>query len=133
MADESEAQRLAEDARVWGHLLHENTLLFAGNNLFLVGQSLFAVAYTTLLASGEHLAAARLLAVFGLAMALTCMFVCHRQLHYYRVVQRHAIQRLPEYAATRGSWGRSPVALFLITYGLPLLAGALWISLLLST
>lgn len=114
-------------------MLHENSLLFSGNNLFLVGQSLFAVAYTTLLASGEHLTAARLLAAFGLLMALTCMFVCHRQFHYYRVVQNRAHHRLPEFAATRATWARKPIALLLITYGLPLMAAILWVSLLFVT
>ncbi|MGW7070982.1 hypothetical protein ACWGII_00200 [Streptomyces sp. NPDC054855] len=133
MADEGDAQRLAEDARLWGHMLHENSILFSGNNLFLVGQSLFAVAYTTLLTSGEHLSAARLLATFGLVMALVCMFVCHRQFHYYRVVQDQAQRRLPEFAVTRATWARKPIALLLITYGLPLMAAILWLSLLFVT
>jgi hypothetical protein len=130
MTDESEAQRLAEDARLWSHLLHENSTMFSGNNLFLVGQSLFAVAYTTLLAAGSHASAARLLAGFGLAMALTCMLVCHRQFRYFRTVQRHANQRFPEYVATRATWGRKPIALVLISYGLPALAATMWVALL---
>ncbi|MEU9190079.1 hypothetical protein AB0D14_37220 [Streptomyces sp. NPDC048484] len=139
MGDESEAQRIAEDGRLWQHTLHENTMLFQRGNLFLVGQSLFAVAYTTLLTSEQHLVAARVLAAFGLVLALTWLYVGHRHRLYYQHVQRRALQRLPEYAATWASWpgcsrgrgrGRSIV---LIAYLLPSLAAVMWSALLLIT
>jgi hypothetical protein len=133
--DDSEAQRIAEDSRLWQHTLHENTMLFQRGNLFLVGQSLFAVAYTTLLASEEHLVAARVLAAFGLVLALTWLFVGHRHRLYYQHVQRRAMQRLPEYAATWASWsGRSRgLSIVLIAYLLPSLATVMWTALLLIT
>ncbi|MFE2216649.1 hypothetical protein ACFW93_32545 [Streptomyces canus] len=130
MAEDAEAQRLAEDARIWEHMLHEHGTTFEQGNLFLVGQSLFAVAYTTLLASGRHIGATRLIAGFGLAMAATWLYVCHRQFSYFRIVQERAHRRLPEYAATRESWNRRPIALRLITYFLPAAAAVLWAFLL---
>ncbi|WP_221348618.1 hypothetical protein [Streptomyces beigongshangae] len=135
--DESEAQRIAQDGRLWQHTLHENTMLFQRGNLFLVGQSLFAVAHTTLLGAEQHLVAARVLAAFGLVLALTWLYVGHRHRLYYQHVQRRALQRLPEYAATWTSWaerrqgrarGRSIV---LIAYLLPSLAAVMWTALLL--
>ncbi len=133
--DDSAAQRIAEDSRLWQHTLHENTMLFQRGNLFLVGQSLFAVAYTTLLASEEHLVAARVLAAFGLVLALTWLFVGHRHRLYYQHVQRRAMQRLPEYAATWASWTgrRRGLSIVLIAYLLPSLATVMWAALLLIT
>ncbi|MFJ2262388.1 hypothetical protein ACIOKD_29415 [Streptomyces sp. NPDC087844] len=137
----AETQRMAEDGRLWQHALHENTMLFQRGNLFLVGQSLFAVAYTTLLTSERHLVAARVLAAFGLVLALTWLYVGHRHRLYYQHVQRRAVERLPEYAATWSSWstrgqvrgrgrGRSIV---LIAYLLPSLAAVMWTALLVIT
>lgn len=132
-------QRIAEDGRLWQHTLHENTMLFQRGNLFLVGQSLFAVAYTTLLTAEHHLAAARVLAAFGLVLALTWLYVGHRHRLYYQHVQRRAVERLPEYAATWSSWstrgegrgrGRS---IILIAYVLPALAVVMWGALLVIT
>ncbi|WP_413758296.1 hypothetical protein [Streptomyces sp. MMBL 11-3] len=136
---QAQAQRLAEDDRLWQHTLHVNTMLLQRGNLFLVGQSLFAVAHTTLLTSEQHLVAARVLAAFGLVLALTWLYVGHRHRLYYQHVQRRALERLPEYAATWTSWatrrqgrarGRSIV---LISYLLPSLAAVMWTALLLIT
>ncbi|MFJ4785756.1 hypothetical protein [Streptomyces sp. NPDC088794] len=112
------------------HLLHEHKTTFEQGNLFLVGQSLFAVAYMTLLTSEKHVTATRLIAGFGLVMAITWLYVCHRQFRYFSVVRYRAQQRLPEYAATHASWNRRPIALRLITYFLPSAAVVLWTFLL---
>ncbi|MCW8099689.1 RipA family octameric membrane protein [Streptomyces tauricus] len=136
---QAQAQRIAEDGRLWQHTLHENTMLFQRGNLFLVGQSLFAVAYTTLLTSEQHVVAARVLAAFGLVLALTWLYVGHRHRLYYQHVQRRAVERLPEYAATWSSWatrrqGRSRGrSITLIAYLLPSLAVVMWGALLLIT
>ncbi|MFJ8939646.1 hypothetical protein ACIRL0_28680 [Streptomyces sp. NPDC102365] len=103
MRDDSDAdaraqaltQRLAEDGRLWQHTLHENTMLFSRGNLFLVGQSLFAVAYTTLLTSEQHLVAARVLAAFGLVLALTWLYVGHRHRLYYPLPNTASRRVLP--------------------------------------
>ncbi|MFI0242226.1 hypothetical protein [Streptomyces sp. NPDC016845] len=133
MTQDADAQRLAEDQRLWEHIIHENTTMFERCNLFLVGQSLFAVAFTTLLTSDKHVGATRLVGGFGVALAFTWLYVCHRHLMYYRVVQERAAQRLPEYAETRALWNRGPVALVLIAYLLPALSAALWVALLAIT
>ncbi|MCX5605687.1 hypothetical protein [Streptomyces phaeochromogenes] len=135
MGDDSEAQRIAEDGRLWQHTLHENTMLFQRGNLFLVGQSLFAVAYTTLLTTEKHLAAARILTAFGLVLALTWLYVGHRHRLYYRHVQARALQRLPDYAATWAGWTgrRRGLSITLIAYVLPCLAVVMWGALLLIT
>ncbi|MGN9819683.1 RipA family octameric membrane protein [Streptomyces sp. SD11] len=136
---QAQAQRIAEDGRLWQHALHENTMLFQRGNLFLVGQSLFAVAYTTLLTSEQHVVAARVLAGFGLVLALTWLYVGHRHRLYYQHVQRRAVERLPEYATTWTSWatrrqGRSRGrSITLIAYLLPSLAVVMWAALLMIT
>ncbi|MFI6661472.1 hypothetical protein ACIBL8_38825 [Streptomyces sp. NPDC050523] len=136
--DHSPPDRRAEqDARLWEHALHENNMIFQRGNLFLVAQSLLTVAYSTLL-SGEgqqHQSASgsRIIAIFGLALAATWLYVGHRHLRYSDLIRERARTRLPEYAETRAEWNPGgPGSLPLITYVLPALAGVMWISLLLE-
>jgi hypothetical protein len=102
-------------------------------NLFLVAQSLLAVAFSTILAAGDkNLTAARVIAAFGIAFTLTWLYVGHRHFGYCRAIQRRTAEKLPDYAETvascrRPGWSSLP----LIVYALPSLAAVMWLVLLL--
>jgi len=133
----SSDQRSAQDSRLWEHALHENGMVFQRGNLFLVAQSLLAVAYSTILAGSDHqlqgASGSRIIAAFGLALAATWAYVGHRHLCYCELIRERARARLPEYAETRAAWSRrGPDSLALITYVLPALAGIMWIFLLIE-
>lgn len=116
-------------------------MFFQRGNLFLLAHSLIIVGYSTILSArgqGHHnhqaMLAARGFSAFGIALSLTWLYVDHRHLRYTNLVQQRAMDRLPEYAETRAQWpqrglGSIPV----IAYGLPAMACAMWVFLLLVT
>ncbi|MEU1479893.1 hypothetical protein [Streptomyces sp. NPDC005760] len=75
---EDDEQRRQADAGLWEHHLHTDTMVFQRGNLFLVAQSLPAVAYSTTAASVTTHAAARVMAGFGLALTAVWASVGHR-------------------------------------------------------
>ncbi|MFI8872459.1 hypothetical protein [Streptomyces sp. NPDC055243] len=109
-------------------------MLFQRGNLFLVAQSLLAVAYSTTVTAGDTKAAARVMAAFGIALTVIWLYVGHRHLRYCRALQRRAAERLPDFAETQAAC-RLPglSALPLIVYGLPVLAAVMWVVLLVVT
>jgi hypothetical protein len=132
-----------EDSRLWQHKLHEDNMLFQRGNLFLLAQSLLVVAYTTILSAvhdngqsvspSRMLLAGRVIAAFGFLLTLTWLYVGHRHLKYCQLIQARTMDRMPEYAETRAlvHHRRGIRSLPLVTYLLPLLAGAMWLFLLL--
>jgi hypothetical protein len=131
---ENYEQRRDADARLWEHHLHTDTMVFERGNLFLVAQSLLAVAYSTTATSGTTHAAARVLAGFGLALTAIWAYVGHRYHRYNRAIQRRTAERLPDYAETyTRSRVSGPSAMPLIAYALPSLAAVMWIVLLIVT
>ncbi len=118
-------------------------MLFQRGNLFLLAQSLLVVAYTTILtaaqghghnpSSARMLLMGRIIAAFGLLLTLMWLYVGHRHLKYCQLIQRRTIERMPEYAETRAlvHHRRGIRSLPLVTYVLPVLAGAMWLFLLL--
>lgn len=130
----NDEQRQAEEARLWQHGLHEDTMLLQRGNLFLVAQSLLAVAYSTTAAAGDAKPAARVMAAFGIALTVIWVYAGHRHLRYSRALQRRAAERLPDFAQTQEAC-RLPglSALPLIVYGLPALAAVMWMVLLFVT
>ncbi|GLP64957.1 MULTISPECIES: hypothetical protein [unclassified Streptomyces] len=131
---ETEDQRRDADARLWEHHLHTDTMVFQRGNLFLVAQSLLAVAYSTTATSGTTHAAARVLAGFGVALTAIWAYVGHRYHRYNRAIQQRTAERLPDYAETYAtSRIPGPSAMPLIAYALPILAAVMWIVLLIVT
>lgn len=133
-ATEDPTHRAAVDNRLWSHKVHEDAMLFQRGNLFLLAQSLLAVAYSTLASAVSRESGARVMAAFGIALTVIWLYVGHRHLLYDRAVQRRVADRLPDFAETdRTCRQPGPSALPLIVYGLPLLAAVMWIVLLVLT
>ncbi|EFL33237.1 predicted protein [Streptomyces viridochromogenes DSM 40736] len=131
---ENDDQRRDADARLWEHHLHTDTMLFQRGNLFLVAQTLLAVAYSSTATSGTAHAAARVLAGFGLALTTVWAYVGHRYHRYNRAIQRRTAERLADYAETyTASRIAGPSAMPLIAYALPTLSAVMWIVLLIVT
>lgn len=136
------ADRREANNRLWQHAVHEDTMLFQRGNLYLLAQSLQVVAYTSVVSStgqsatGAHasLIAARVIAAFGIALTVNWLYVGHRHLRYTQAVHRHARARFVDYAEIRSSSRqRGPSHVPLIVYALPLMAGAMWLTLLVLT
>jgi hypothetical protein len=130
----NDEQRRAEDARLWEHWLHEEEMIFQRGNLFLIAQSLLAVAYSTIATGiGEH-GQARVMAAFGIALTLGWLFVGDRHLKFHQAIYRRTLGRFPDVAATEAACRRpGPTTLPFIIYGLPSMAAVMWIVLLIIT
>jgi len=135
-------EKLAPDeaSRLWQHGLHLDTMLFQRGNLFLVAESLLVVSYASMLGVGQSSGsdrptlAARVIAVFGLLLTLLWGYVGYRHLQYYQLVSVRMRRHLPEYRKVREQWrARGISSLPLVTYALPLLAGIVWVLLLIIT
>jgi hypothetical protein len=131
-ATDSEYNQSERD-RLWQHTLHEDLLLAERANFFLVAESLFVVAYATLLPGGKENLAAAGLAAAGMLLT-TAWFVVNRR-HYLVVddIQRRAKANLREYEETcrskrdnvRGRIRAKPVLVWFV----PFLLFATWIFL----
>ena len=111
-------------------------------NFFLVAESMLLVAYAAVLASharsdGYILIASRIIAGFGLALTATWMLISHRHITYVRLIQRRMYTHIREYRETRAAWRNSQARWWrkvhtnlLLSYGVPGLAGVLWLLLL---
>lgn len=127
-------ERQAAADRLWQHGLHEDNVRYQQGNLFLVAQSLLAVAYSTILTSGHDAQPARVIAAFGIALTAIWVYVGHRHRRYSAALQQRIKSVVPEYAETsaicppRGI-GTTPV----LVYVLPSLAAIMWAVLLLIT
>lgn len=125
-------ERRAADSRLWQHGLHEDNVRYQQGNLFLVAQSLLAVAYSTILAAEDkNLLAARVIAAFGVACTLTWLHVGHRHFRYCRAIRLRSATKLPDYAETLATCRPRGRSLPLIVYALPTLAAVMWLLLLL--
>ena len=135
---EAESQQDKDNSRLWEHALHEDRQFYQQANFFLLVESLLVVAYSGLLAAsgaggtaragGIHmLAAARIIAVFGLLLTVAWLYVAHRHLVYGRYVQAKTYDRLPGYRAIRDGRPRGVISpLTIIAYFIPVLTSALW-------
>ena len=129
-----------EASRLWQHGIHLDTMLFQRGNLFLVAESLLVVSYASMLGVGQTsgsdrpTSAARVIAAFGLLLTLAWGYVGHRHLQYYRLVSARMREHLLEYRKVREQWqARGISSLPVVTYSLPLLAGVVWVLLLIIT
>jgi hypothetical protein len=126
----SPEQEKAADARLWGHALHEETMLFQRSNLFLIAQSLLAVAYSTIATADTMSTPASVLAGFGIALTLTWLFVGHRHLKFCVAIQQRTLDRFPDVAETEAACREPGLRTWpFMVYGLPILATVMWIVL----
>lgn len=129
--DEANARQAAAGDRLWQHCLHEDNVRYQQGNLFLVAQSLLAVAYATILASGDrNLPSAQVIAAFGIVSTVGWLYVGHRHFKYFRAIQRRATALFSEYAETLTCRPPGWSSLPLIVYALPSFAALMWIVLL---
>jgi len=125
--------------RLWEYFLHEDSMIMQRGNLFLVAQSLQLVAYTAILSSGggadRHthatIVTARIIAVFGIALAAIWVYVGHRQIRYTDALRTRLANLVDDFAQTQAAVNiRGPKSAVFIAYAIPALAGTLWALLL---
>lgn len=126
-ADSEEADRRAQEERIFQHGIHVDTMLFQRGNLFLVAQSLMTVAFATVRAEDARY----VIAGFGIVLTLCWLYVSHRHYRYTILVLRRLEEQLPDYRATRAAtrlsgFNSTPV----IVYAIPVLSGVMWLALL---
>jgi LPXTG-motif cell wall-anchored protein len=90
-------------ARLWAHRLHEDIIFNERQNFFLLAESVLAVAYTEALGSTDpKTGVAIVIAGIALVLTLAWLLVNRRQFAIVALVQRRAVAKLPEFAATYG-------------------------------
>ena|ERR1700686_5342633 len=118
--------------RLWEFTLHEDGLFNERQSLFLIAQSMLAVAYTTaLVAKADGVALA--IAIVALVVTVMWVYVSIRQARIVTLIQTRAKEVFPEYnaitAARNFRWMPYP-SRYLVAFGVPPAIGALWVVLL---
>jgi len=73
----------------------------------------------------------RVIAAFGIAIAVIWLYVGDRQIRYTGALRRRLVALVPDFAETHTAVHiRGPKAAVFIAYTIPVLAGALWALLL---
>jgi hypothetical protein len=129
-----------QDNRLWGHALHLDNALVQRNNVYLVAQSVIVGAFSVLTfvsetgaVSGAIRTSSWIVGTAGALFALLWLFVNRNQWRYLRFLRDRCIAELPEYRATQER--RPPRTLSpgkTLTYALPLIFTAMWVTLLLN-
>lgn len=126
-ADNEEADRRAQQDRLFQHGIHVDSMLFQRGNLFLVAQSLMAVAYATVRSEDAR----HIMAGFGIVLTLCWLYVSHRHYRYTLLVLGRIEEKLPDYRATRVATHLSGFnSTHVIVYAIPALSGVMWLALL---
>ncbi|MER6187754.1 hypothetical protein [Streptomyces sp. NPDC001652] len=130
----NDEQRRDEDARLVQLAIHEENMLNQRGNLCLVAQSLLVVAYSTTATTNSTHAAARVMAGFGIALAVIWAYSGSRHHWHNRVIQRRLIERFPDVAEILAEFRRpGPSSTLFIVYGMPALTTVMWIVMLIIT
>ncbi|WAL95273.1 hypothetical protein [Streptomyces sp. Je 1-369] len=117
--------------RLWQHGLHEDNVRYQQGNLFLVAQSLLAVAYSTILTAGNGTQPARVIAAFGVALTVIWVYVGNRHRMYAAALQCRIKSAVPDYAETTAACApRGIGTTAMLVYVLPSLAATMWLVLL---
>ena len=127
------------------HFLHLDGELVQRGNLYLVGESMLAVAYSAIVAAalststivayhGVLLSLSRIIAAVGLLLGLLWVFVQHHQWRYREFLRRRCISALPEFSDTVTAARRPRLAPGALTaYLIPAISMLMWIGLLTLT
>jgi hypothetical protein len=128
--------------RLWAHNLHEDNMFMQRGNFFLVAESMLLIAYAAVLASRartetDTLTASRIISGFGLALTGVWVLISHRHMTYQRFIRQRALTYFREFRDTRTAWQDSQPGWWrkvhtnsLLSYGIPGLAGIMWLLLL---
>ena len=120
--------------RLWEFTLHEDGLFNERQSLFLVAQSMLAVAYTTALVAKDN-GIARAIAIVALVVTVMWIYVSIRQTRIVTLIQAKAKEVFPEYNAITAArdflWMPCP-SRYLVAFGVPPAIRALWVALLLA-
>jgi LmbE family N-acetylglucosaminyl deacetylase len=125
-----------ERSRLWELTLHEDSVFNQRHALFLIAEAMLAVTYATALDAGENLVAG-VISTMGLLLTAAWLYVSARHGGKLQRVQARAKAALPDYGDVAEStssptsrWLRIP-SRTVTGIVIPLLAGALWVALLL--
>jgi hypothetical protein len=120
--------------RLWEFTLHEDQLFNERQNLFLIAQSMLAVAYTTALVAKDD-GIARAIAIVALIVSVMWVYVSIRHTRIVALIQAKAKEVFPEYSAITAArdfpWTPWP-SRYVVAYGVPPAIGALWMVLLIA-
>ena len=131
-----------ERSRAWAHFLHLDGELLQRGNLFLLGESLLAVAYAAITAAAvsDSTAVAYLrvltsltlvIGAIGLFVGILWLYVQHHQWRYREYLRKRCIALLPEFERTISAADRPRLAPgALVAYLLPAMSMLMWAALL---
>jgi hypothetical protein len=125
--------------RVFAHGMHEENNLIQRGHFFLVAESMILVAYSLMISgrpampTPDHLLSVRVMAAFGLIVAIVWLYAGNRQWRYFKILRARAYELLPEYRETRsrlrvGLVSSTPI----IAHGIPAITAVMWCVLLLT-
>jgi hypothetical protein len=120
-----------EQKRLWEFTLHEDELFNERQGLFLIAQSMLAVAYTTALLGTGH-AVARPIAIVALVVSVMWLYVSARHTRVIGLIQSKAKETFPEYEAITAARQFPWIPLrsrYVVAFAVPIAIGALWIVL----
>lgn len=123
-----------EQERLWAFTLHEDGVFNDRQNLFLVAESMLAVAYATALIAKTYDSAV-VIAVVALTLTVAWLYASIRHSRIVDSIQTQAKTVFPDYAAIyelRKWWWLPLRSRTVTTLGVPLLIGALWVGLLIA-
>ena len=123
-----------QDRRLWEFTLHEDRLFNERQGLFLIAESMLAVAYATALSGGKA-SVALTIAIAGLPLSVMWLYVSARHAILVESIQLRARNTFPDYreisTERKERLRKFPVrSRYVVTYGVPLLIGVLWAALL---
>ncbi len=125
-----------EKKRLWEFTLHEDGMCNERQGLFLIAESMLAVAYTTALAA-HTTSTASVIAVAGLLVSVMWIYASCRHARLVEVIQEEVKSVLPEYAALVEARKEKITLLripsrYIVAYGVPPVITGLWVAFLIA-
>jgi hypothetical protein len=139
MQDDAERLRGEGAARLWEYNLSEQSMFIQRQNYFMVMQSLFVVAFASLVGSQSSAASPsgasspvhlviKLLALFGVILSLVWIVISRTHYRMMLHVWHRSIEAFPEYRQTIESYPRRVrlTANWIMAYLVPAILAAMW-------
>jgi hypothetical protein len=123
--------------RVWSLALHLDAEFTQRGNFFLVGESMLVVAYAAILATAQPagqadglLWTARVIAGFGVVLALLWCYIQGRHMDYLHSVRGHLLRNFPEYEEIyEYRRTRQIHTSAVMAYAIPAITTTMWVAL----